>query len=60
MSLRPGSTASFEEMLQQWRAVADTTSDLSGPRFEPQISLSTDERVTAPQKNLVFYSQTKN
>ena len=30
-----GST--FEEMLQQWRAVGNSVSDLSGPRFEPPI-----------------------
>ena len=46
-SLRPGNTAPFEEMLQRWRAVGNTVSDLTGPRFEPQTSRSRDERVTA-------------
>ena len=46
-SLCPGSTAPFEEMSQQWRAVGNTVSDLTGPRFEPQTSRSRDERVTA-------------
>ena len=46
-SLRPGNTASFEEMLQLWRAVGNTVSNLTGPRFEPQTSHSRDERVTA-------------
>ena len=46
-SLRPGNTAPFEEMAQRWRAVGNTVSDLTGPRFEPQTSRSRDERVTA-------------
>ena len=46
-SLRPGNTAPFEEMSQRWRAVSNTVSDLTGPRFEPQTSRSRDERVTA-------------
>ena len=46
-SLRPGNTTSFEEMSQQWRAVGNTVSDLTGPRFESQTSRSRDERVTA-------------
>ena len=46
-SLRLGSTASFEEMSQSWRAVGNTVSDLTSPRFEPQISCSRDESVTA-------------
>ena len=46
-SLRPGNTAPFEEMSQRWRAVGDTVSDLTGPRFESQTSRSRDERVTA-------------
>ena len=44
-SLRPGNTASFEKMLQRWRTVDNTVSDLTGPRFEPQTSRSRDERV---------------
>ena len=43
----PGNTAPFEEMSQRWRAVGNTVSDLTGPRFEPQTSRSRDERVTA-------------
>ena len=46
-SLRPGNTAPFEETSQRWRAVGNTVSDLTGPRFEPQTSRSRDERVTA-------------
>ena len=46
-SLRPGNTASFEEMSQQWRAVGNTVSDFTGPRIEPQTSRSRDEHVTA-------------
>ena len=46
-SLRPGNTASFEEMLERWRAVGNTVSNLNGPRFEPQTSRSRHERVTA-------------
>ena len=44
--LRPDNTAPFEEMLQQWRAVGNSASDLTGTRFEPQTSRSWDERVT--------------
>ena len=44
-SLRAGNTAPFEEMSQLWRAVGNTVFDLTGPRFEPQISRSRDERV---------------
>ena len=40
-------TAPFEEMSQRWRAVGNTVSDLTGPRFERQTSRSRDERVTA-------------
>ena len=46
-SLRLGNTAPFEEMLQRWRAVGNTVSDLTSPRFEPQTYCSTDKRVTA-------------
>ena len=45
--LRPGNTASFEEMLQRWRASGNTVSDLTGPTFEPRTSRSRDECVTA-------------
>ena len=45
--LRPGNTAPFKEMLQRWRAVGNTVSDLTGLRFEPQTSHSRDERFTA-------------
>ena len=41
-----GNTAPFEEMLQRWRAVGNTVSHLTGPRFEPQTSRSRDEHVT--------------
>ena len=45
--IAPGNTASFEEILQRWRAVGNTVSDLTSPRFEPQTSRSKDECVTA-------------
>ena len=32
-SLRPGNTASFEEMSQRWRAVGNTVPDLTGLRY---------------------------
>ena len=37
---------SLDEMLQRWRAVGNTVSDLTGPRFKPQ-TCSRDECVTA-------------
>ena len=43
----PEQTDPFEEMLQRWRAVGNTVSNLTGPRYEPQTSRSRDERVTA-------------
>ena len=46
-SLPPGNTAPSEEMLQQWQAVDSTVFDLTGPRFELQISSSRDESVIA-------------
>ena len=39
----PNNVASFEQMLQRWRAVADSMSDLTGPRFEPRTSRSRDD-----------------
>ena len=33
-SLHPGNTVPFEEILQRWRAVGNTVSNLIGPRFE--------------------------
>ena len=45
-SLRPRNTAPLEEMLLQWRAVGNTVSDLTGPRYKPQTSRSRDEHVT--------------
>ena len=35
------------QMLQRWRAVGNTVSDLTGPRFEPLSSRYRDERVSA-------------
>ena len=46
-SLRPGNTASFEEVSQRRQAVGNTVSDLTGPRFKPQTSRSRDKRVAA-------------
>ena len=57
--LRPGNTATFEGMLQRWRAVGNTVFDLTGLRFEPQTSRSRDERVTVQptgrSKNEISY-----
>ena len=36
-TLCPGNTAPFEEMSQRWRAVGNTVSDLTGPRFKQLI-----------------------
>ena len=46
-SLRPGNTATFEEMSQRWQAVGNTVSDLTGSRFELWTSRFRYERVTA-------------
>ena len=46
-SLRPGNTASFEEISQRRQAVGNIVSDLTGPRFKPQTSRSRDKRVAA-------------
>ena len=44
----PGKTLIlFKEILRRWRAVCNTVSDLTGPRFEPHNSRSTDKCVTA-------------
>ena len=45
-SMRLCNTAFFE-MLQQCRAIGNTASNLTGPRFEPHTSRFKDERVTA-------------
>ena len=42
-----GNTAPFEEMWQQWQAIGNTVSNLTGPRFEPQTSRFRDEHVIA-------------
>ena len=34
-------------MSQRWRAVGNTVSDLTGPRFQPQTSSAENERVAA-------------
>ena len=41
-----GNTASFEEISQRWRAVGNTVSHFTDPRFEPRTSRSRDELVT--------------
>ena len=46
-SLRPGNTASFEEMSRRWKAVGNTVSNLTSPRIEPHTYRSRDERVIA-------------
>ena len=54
-ALHLGNTALSEEMLQRWRAVGNSLSDLTGPRFEPQTSHSIDKRVTAQPTGRSFY-----
>ena len=44
-SLSLSNTASFQEMLQRWRAVGYAVSDLSDPRCEPYTSRYKDECV---------------
>ena len=46
-SLRPGSTAPFEEMLQRWRTVGSTVFGLTDTRFEPQKLRSRGEEANA-------------
>ena len=54
-SLCPSNTAApFEEMSPQWRAVDNSASNLTSPRFEPQTSRSRDERVTTRPTALFF------
>ena len=53
-SLRLGNTVPFEEMLQRWRAVSNTVSDLTSARFEPQISRSKDELARGELESKVF------
>ena len=43
----PRQQSCFEEMSQRCRVVGNTVSDLTGPRFELQISCSRDKRVIA-------------
>ena len=48
-SLCTGNTASFEEMVQRWRAIGNTVSDLIGLRFEPRaFRISNDCITTIP------------
>ena len=55
-----GNTGPFEEMSQRWRAIGNTVSDMTGPRFEPQTSHSTDEsiavRPTVPKLEKQFFN----
>ena len=46
--------ALFEELTQRWRAVGNTVSGFTGPGFEPMISRSRYERVTA-RPTVLFY-----
>ena len=43
-------------MLQRWRTIGSTVSDLTGTRFEPHTSRSIEERVTV-QPTGWFYTQ---
>ena len=49
--IAPPNTATFEEMSQRWQAISNTLSNLTGLRFEPQISRSTDKRATSRSKS---------
>ena len=49
-------TTYFEEMPQRLRAVGNTVSDLTGPRFEPQTSRSKDELVSARPTTIIDYN----
>ena len=55
VSMRLGNTATLKEISQQWRAIGNAVSDLTGPRFESRTSRFRDERVKldllAGQKN---------
>ena len=53
--LGSGNIGPFEEMSQRWRAVGNTMSNLTGPRFDPQTSRFRDERVTARPTNFRIY-----
>ena len=46
-SLHAVNTAHFKEMPKRWRAVGNTVSDLTDPRFKPQTSRYRCKRVTA-------------
>ena len=50
-SLRPGYTASFEEMSQRWQDVGNSVSGLTGLSFEPQTYR------TAPETNALLLNQ---
>ena len=43
-------------MLQRWRAVGNSVSDMTGPRFVSQTSRSSDECVTARPTGLLFFN----
>ena len=49
--MRLGNTAPFKEILQQWQAIDNTVSDLTGPRFKPQTSHSRDENLISRPTN---------
>ena len=56
-SLRPGNTDPFGGMsTQRWQAGGNAVFNLTSPRFEPQISRSRDERVTARPNELQITS----
>ena len=40
-----GNKSSFKEVVQRWRAVGNTVSVLTDPRFEPHTSRSRDKHV---------------
>ena len=54
-SLRLGNTAPLEETLQRQRAVGNTVSDLTGPRFEPDLPLQRRTRYHSINRPSLIY-----
>ena len=55
----PGKLSSRQEMLQQWRAVDNTATGLTSPRFEPKTSCFSDDRIIAPLHQLAEFMFSK-
>ena len=59
-SLRPGNTASIEEISRSVRSRCNIVSDLTGPRFEPRTTRSKDERVKPLDRLAVKHNEKSN